>query len=204
MKSFAETLSEGLVWLPQLGIGRYPVPAERPYDDNYFRRYQEMAETEMGRALTDARIGLVGRHYSGPVLDVGIGAGQFVSSRPDTLGYDVNRAGIDWLQGEGVWADLYASEYDALTFWDSLEHIDDPEEAVSRARKFVFVSLPVFADAEGVLKSRHFRPDEHIWYFTHDGLIRWFEQQGFTCIECNQTESSLGREEISSYAFKRI
>ncbi|MEA1064730.1 methyltransferase domain-containing protein [Erwinia sp. HR93] len=204
MRDFTRAMNDGLVWLPQLGVGRYPVPPERPYDDGYFLRYQGMAETEMGRALTKARIALVARHYSGSLLDVGIGAGQFVDSRPDTLGYDVNAAGIAWLKERGKWADLYAGEYDALAFWDSLEHIDDPEEAVSRARECVFVSIPIFSGAEDVLSSRHFRPDEHIWYFTHEGLIAWFERMGFACVECNREESRLGREGINSYAFKRV
>jgi hypothetical protein len=97
MNSFYQELNSGLVFLPELGIGRYPVPESRPYDEQYFAKYQRLADTETGRALTQSRIELVERHYHGPVLDVGIGAGQFVSSRPGTLGYDVNPAGIAWL-----------------------------------------------------------------------------------------------------------
>jgi hypothetical protein len=209
MKSFSTELKTGLVWLPELGMGRYPVPRHRPYDAGYFERYRKMADTDLGRELTAARIRLVARHHAGQVLDVGIGAGQFVEARPNTLGYDVNPAGVEWLKERGRWANLYDPTFDrhripALTFWDSLEHIDRPDVAVAKAGEWVFVSLPVFTGSEHVLTSRHYRKDEHVWYWTHDGLIRWFAAQGFTCIEHNTIESELGRDGIGSYAFRRL
>lgn len=203
MNPFSEELKNGLVWLPELGMGRYPVPQARPYDAGYFARYQQMADTQLGQSLTAARIQLVARHYQGALLDVGIGSGQFVEARPQTRGYDVNPAGVDWLHTRGLWADLYDARYAAISFWDALEHIDRPENAVAKAEKWVFVSVPVFADGDDILRSRHYRKDEHIWYFTHHGLLRWFEAQGFHCIEHNTLETELGREGIGSYAFRR-
>ncbi|MCP2124408.1 UNVERIFIED_ORG: hypothetical protein J2Y93_004566 [Pantoea agglomerans] len=203
MEYFNNELNSGLVWLPELGMGRFPVPPERPYDERYFMRYQVMGDTSLGRRLTDARINFVMRHYQGTLLDVGIGAGQFVASRSETLGYDVNPAGVDWLMMRGLWAELYTGHYPALSFWDSLEHIDHPDIAVSHAAKWVFVSVPLFESAEHILHSRHYRRDEHIWYWTHDGLVRWFNAHGFDCAEYNTTESELGREGIGSYAFCR-
>ena len=205
MKQFSSLVKNGLVWLPELGMGRYPVKRTgRPYDAEYFSRYQAMADTPMGRELTATRIKLVARHYAGPLLDVGIGAGQFVEARPNTRGYDVNPAGVDWLNQRGLWADLYEDRYPALSFWDSLEHIDRPDVAVGRAEKWVFVSVPIFSCAEHVVRSRHFRRDEHIWYWTHDGLVAWFAEQGFELMESNGVETQLGREGIGSYAFARV
>lgn len=40
MKRFSQEIKSGLVWLPELGMGRYPVPKTRPYDADYFSRYQ--------------------------------------------------------------------------------------------------------------------------------------------------------------------
>lgn len=203
MKRFTQEIKHGLVWLPELGMGRYPVPKTRPYDENYFSRYQQLADTDLGRELTAARVRLVARHYTGPVLDVGIGAGQFVTARPETKGFDVNPAGVEWLKERGAWANLYRDRYPALTFWDSLEHIDRPDVAVAHAEKWVFVSVPIFSGAEHVIRSRHFRRDEHIWYWTHYGLVAWFAEQGFHLAESNTMETLLGREGIGSYAFCR-
>ncbi|MHA1063433.1 methyltransferase domain-containing protein [Enterobacter ludwigii] len=204
MKRFSQEIKSGLVWVPELGMGRYPVPKTRPYDESYFEHYRSLADTDLGRELTAARIRLVARHYNGPVLDVGIGAGQFVTARPETKGFDVNPAGIEWLKERGAWANLYRDRYPALTFWDSLEHIDRPDVAVARAEKWVFVSVPIFSGAEHVIRSRHFRRDEHIWYWTHDGLVAWFAEQGFELMESNGIETQLGREGIGSYAFARV
>ena len=120
------------------------------------------------------------------------------------MGYDVNPAGIDWLRKRKKYQDIYKAPSGALTFWDVLEHIDEPEKAVQVAKEWVFVSIPIFENAEHILRSRHFRKDEHIWYFTHAGLINWFASQGFICIEWSKFESELGREGITTYAFKRV
>lgn len=206
MKSFYQELHGGLVFLPEIGIGRYPVPLNRPYDDKYFEKYQALADTETGHALTQSRIELVARHYQGTVLDVGIGAGQFVSSRANTFGYDVNPAGVKWLNERALFGDLYEPAYNwnALTMWDVLEHIDEPELAVAKAADFVFVSIPIFADAGDIIKSHHYRKAEHIWYFTDSGLKAWFSEQGFVCVEQNTKECELGRQGIGTYAFKRV
>lgn len=193
------------MWLPEIGMGYYPVkPSDMPYDAEYFARYQQQADTSIGQALTGARIDLVARHYAGPVLDVGIGCGQFVDARPQTTGYDVNPAGVQWLRDRRLFADPYAAPAPALTFWDSLEHIPDPAGAVAQALAWVFVSLPIFDGAEHVLQSKHFRRDEHIFYWSDRGIRRWFAAQGFECVEHNHAETDIGREGIGSYAFKRV
>jgi hypothetical protein len=205
MKSFTEKMQHEFVWLPEIGMGHFPVMSDnRPYDSAYFAKYQAMADTDLGRELTATRVQLVARYYTGPMLDVGIGAGQFVDSRPNTCGYDGNPAGIEWLESRGLWADLYARRYPALSFWDSLEHIDCPDIAVSQAEHWVFVSVPVFQHGDYILRSKHFKKAEHIWYWTHDGLINWFDEQGFEVAEYNICESLLGREDIGSYAFRRV
>lgn len=205
MKSFLEKMQHEFVWLPEIGMGHFPVmPDNRPYDAAYFEKYQALADTEVGRDLTRARIQLVARHYQGALLDVGIGSGQFVESRNNTCGYDVNPTGIEWLERRGLWADLYGGRHKALSFWDSLEHIDRPDIAVACAEHWVFVSVPIFDSGDHVLRSKHFKKTEHIWYWTHDGFINWFAEQGFKLAEYNQSENRLGRSDIGSYAFERI
>jgi hypothetical protein len=204
MKSFTEKMSHGFVWLPEIGMGHYPgVSGYHPYDAAYFLHKQTLTDTDMVRALMVARGQLVARYYNGPLLDVGIGAGQFVESRPNTCGYDVNPAAIEWLESRGLWTDLYVRRYPALSFWGSLGHINRPDIAVNQAVRWVFVSVPVFDSGEHILRSKHFKKVDHIWYWTHDGLVRWFAEQGFEVVEYNSCESLLGRENIGSYAFRR-
>ena len=186
-------------------MGHVPLHDESTYDGRYFVQYVRMAETPMGRALTRARVDMVARHYAGPLLDVGIGAGQFVLERGGpTFGYDVNPHAIEWLRERALYQDLYAESFRALSFWDALEHIPDPGAAVVRAGEWVFVSLPIFDGPEHCLSSRHYKPGEHLWYWTDNGIRRWFERQGFECVEHNRIETDLGRDGIGSYAFRRV
>lgn len=75
---------------------------------------------------------------------------------------------------------------------------------IQQASEYVFVSIPIFTDAGDILRSHHFRKDEHIWYFTDVGIKRWFAEQGFECAEQNTIECQLGRKGVASYAFRRI
>jgi len=202
---FESLSAKKLIWLPEPGVGYFPVDAF-PYDESYFKRYEDYAVNAVGKAITQARIDLVARHFQGEVVDVGIGCGQFVKLRGgDTKGFDVNPEGQRWLDERGLWCDIYdGAGCDALTFWDSLEHIEDIDVAVAQARKFVFVSIPIFAGCDHIMASKHFKRDEHFWYFTEEGLVRWFASQGFELLESNRMEEGFGREGIGTYAFRRI
>lgn len=87
--------------------------------------------------------------------------------------------------------------------WDSLEHIADPAALLARVRQWLFVSMPIYRDREHCLASKHFKPGEHIWYFTDAGFIRWASGLGFDLRERNRIESSIGREDVVSYSFRR-
>lgn len=208
---FAEWRERELVWIPERGMGYLPV-SEQPYDAAYFERYQAMAETDVGRELTRIRVDLVRRHMRGEpphgtsLLDVGIGCGQFleaVQHHVAAWGEDVNPAGVQWLEARGFLADR-ARTFDALTFWDSLEHIAGPAPLLARARRWVFVSLPVVpGDGPPRPEWKHLRRDEHCWYWTRAGLIGWMGEHGFECVEHNTAESLAGRQDIGSFVFRR-
>ena len=197
-------LLPGLIWSPERAIGYYPVHGGPAYDEAYFAKYQSYADTPMGRALTRSRVNFVAKHWHGPVTDIGIGSGQFVETRGETTtGFDVNPAGIAWLRGRGLFHDPYAEPVAAATFWDSFEHIADPAALLARVNHAVFLSLPVFDGPDHALRSKHFRPTEHYWYFTRAGLVRYMHEAGFHLAEHATFETSLGREDIESFAFRR-
>lgn len=193
---------KNLIWLPEKGVGYFPVE-DFPYDDKYFEKYEGYAATELGKRLTRARVDFVKKHYDGAVVDVGIGSGQFLKAHGAAKGYDVNLRAVDWLKKENSWHDIYDDFCDAMTFWDSLEHIKDMSGAIIGCRKFVFVSIPIFYNCNHVLASKHYRKDEHFWYFTRKGLIDWFSETGFDLIGEDSFEQNLGREDIGTFAFRR-
>lgn len=198
-----------LQWLPELGIGWYPV-TEQPYDASYWHRYRALDRTPTGEALTALRLELVRKHWGGDLVDVGIGGGRFVEERMQqhverlcTWGFDVNPLAVEWLHGRAAYLDPSRNPISAATFWDSLEHIHDPAPVLANISRFAFVSLPIFTGPEHVLRSKHYRRDEHCWYFTRDGFARFMRSFGFELVEHNFMEQAAGREDIETFVFKR-
>lgn len=200
---FDELRSNRLCWLPDLGLGFYPVTAN-PYNDDYFANYASLADTEIGRKLNAARLAMLDRHWTGgEVVDVGIGAGTFCQARPGIKGYDVNPVGVAWLKERGLYLDPYQRKVSIACFWDSWEHILDPVPLLANVQDVVLVSIPIFRDHAHARASKHFKPAEHAWYFTHGGFVVLMGCLGWDCVEENNEETKIGREDIRSYAFKR-
>ncbi|WP_339521737.1 methyltransferase domain-containing protein [Pseudomonas sp. EA_35y_Pfl2_R111] len=194
-------LTDCLLWSEELGMGYHPRPP-MDYSGPYFEKYQALDATPMGAALTAARVAMVKRHYAGGVVDVGIGGGRFVLDA-DGWGYDVNAEAVTWLKSGDRFFDIYAHGTEAISCWDSLEHIPEPEKLLGQVGEWVFVSMPIYYGLSDCLTSKHYKPGEHLWYWTQSGLIAWFARQGFGCVEINKRESELGRDGITSFAFRR-
>lgn len=205
-----QTLPAGLnntfLWSEELGYGWHTAPAMN-YDSGYFAHYQKLDATPMGAALTKARVELVSKYSpSGSIVDIGIGGGRFVEDGR-TMGYDVCPDAVRWLKDCGRWVNVYGEAcqpIDAIACWDSLEHIPEPEKLLARVREWLFVSMPIYKDMNDVLTSKHYKPGEHLHYWTLAGFIAWCERQGFEVQEINHAEDELGREGITSFAFRRV
>lgn len=200
-KSLPPSWEDVLIWCPEKGMGFHP-REPMSYEGSYFEHYRELDKTDMGKLLTGARCEFVRKHFSGTVLDIGIGGGRFVEES-DGCGFDVSQEAVKWLKETGRFFDPYVGTPNAITCWDSLEHIPEPEKLINRVESFVFVSIPIFNSPLLVSKSKHFKPGEHLWYFTDWGLVKWFKELGFKLIDHNQRETLLGREGIMSFAFER-
>lgn len=176
------------------------------YDANYFKKYEGYAQTPLGGQLNQARLEIVKEYIlpSETLCDIGIGSGQFVLARErGARGYDVNPVAIEWLKKRDLWLDPYHTPVHVMTFWDSLEHIEDPTPLLKNCLALAFVSIPIFEDREHVLRSKHFRPDEHYHYFTLPGVERFFKDRGFILVKTSDIESQLGREDIGTFVFMR-
>lgn len=199
----------------QDGIGFLPFNDNPvPYDEAYFLKYQGLARTGQGKYITQLRANLVEAHagFCKPemvVLDVGIGCGCFIQAMRlngwDCKGTDINPVAIKWLEHKNLlWKE--GDKATILTFWDVLEHIPDPSSIFDHHKaQFVFVSMPIFRDKEHVLRSKHFKPGEHCWYFTHMGLESFMARQGYQLTRSNKMETDRGgREDIGSFVFRRM
>lgn len=172
------------------------------YSGEYFAHYQKLDATQMGGLLTKARCELVDKHMPDHyAVDVGIGGGRFVTEHGGD-GFDVCEDAVKWLGDSFV--NPYETSVYAATCWDSLEHIPEPEKLLAQVENWLFVSMPIYQDLGDVLQSKHYKPGEHLHYWTLPGFIAWAETQGFQVMEVNHAETELGREGITSFAFKRV
>jgi hypothetical protein len=199
----SQSFASGLAWW-DCGVGWYPVTGQ-PYNGAYFEKYCGYGRTKMGRDLNKARLDFVGRYYpAGMLCDVGIGSGSFINARRQTtFGFDVNPAAIEWLKHRGLLVDPCLVRFPAVTLWDALEHIEDFSALLRNCKQWLFLSLPVFRDREHAERSKHFRPDEHFWYFTANGLTHLLDLFGFELVAQNDMETLLGREDIGTFAYRR-
>jgi len=207
--------NELLTWLTSIGYGHLKSDGYE-YGEAYWENYQKYAADEMGAKLTRARaafvmknIGTYTKHRSGAqrwtvdpqtICDVGVGAGQFVDYMT-CHGTDVNPLANEWLKEKGYYTDD-PTEFETLTFWDVIEHIENPTDLLKNA-KHVFISTPIYKDVQDCLKSKHLKPNEHIWYFTDQGIKNYMDLFGFVCKDTSSFESDLGRYSIGAYYFTR-
>ena len=173
------------------------------YDRAYFEKFAAY-DGALACQINQARIDFVNRHWQGQVLDVGIGCGQFVAGRPNTDGYDVNPHALAWLKEQGKLGENLR-DYEAFTFWDVLEHVAEPERYLRRVPHYgwVFASLPIFERLEDIRRSKHYKPGEHLYYWTEAGFIEWMKLYGFSLVARGDHETACGRDSIGSFAFQR-
>lgn len=205
-QSLPPGLNDTLLWSEEKGQGFHTRPAMR-YEGQYFAHYQKLDATHMGGLLTKARLELVQKFTdSTRTVDIGIGGGRYVQESGGA-GYDVCEDAVTWLKRNGKYHDPYDDFYGdvgSITCWDSLEHIPEPEKLLAQVTDWLFVSMPIYDDMADVLQSKHYKPGEHLHYWTFDGFVNWCACQGFELREVNHAETELGREGITSFAFKRV
>lgn len=194
------SFEHGVAWQADMSAGRVP------YNGEYFEHYVALEGKPIALMLNAGRVQLVNKHV-GPelgVLDVGVGSGEFIMSRPNTFGYDVNKRAEAWLKAERRWSDKFGV-FEAFTFWDVLEHVETPEDYFQHMRPgtHLFTSLPIFRSLWDVRKSKHYKPGEHLYYFTESGFLNWMKRHNWRHLETQDYETRAGRDGILSFAFRR-
>ena len=159
------------------------------YNKDYFDKYVGLGKTDLASRIHKNRWEIVERHMPhGSVLDYGCGPGTFASHAPseyEVTGYDVNP--------EAGCTNIPFHQFDAVTFWDSLEHIPDFYGEIVRLRpKYLFITTPNLASVKcRIMAWRHYRPDEHLYYFDQFSLKVILNSLGYKIEEVNFDEGSL-------------
>lgn len=187
---------------------------KKVYDTDYAAGYERYRNSPINKALHKFR-----REFtldSAPpfkghktLLDFGCATGEFcrsVASSYEVYGYDINKAyEAVWRRDEmGI---NYSTklpgniEFDVVTFFDSIEHVEDPMGLVRLLNaKVVVVSIPIMSK-QFWINSKHLKPREHLHYFTTRSLFGMMGMLDYIPVRFSSQESHLGREKITTYAF---
>lgn len=196
--------ARGIAYQRNMGRGRIK------YDERYLDTFRRYAGSPTERALNAGRVALLERHAApgAKVLDIGVGSGAFLDAAAaagfNAHGFDINPHAVAMLRGQDRYAES-AEGFDVVTFWDSLEHIEDPAAVFKRIRRdaVVLVAAPIFDDLHRIRESKHYKPGEHLYYFSPSGLIDFMALHGFRALEISAHEMEAGREDIGAVAFRR-
>lgn len=182
------------------------------YDGAYIDRgYSNAPVNEMSHLRFGHLVGVIGR-VPDSILDVGYGSGDFLKCAKklvhDVSGYDIPPAfPIDGVQ---IVDGLYGRHYEVVTFFDALEHFENPSEIENLDTDFVHISLPwchYFSD-EWFANWKHRKPNEHLWHFNAESLASFMAALGFEMISFCNIEDAIRKSDgnwknILSATFKR-
>lgn len=182
------------------------------YEADYWQNYINLSGSPIAAALNDFRVSFVEKHLPahGSILDIGIGSGEFInSSKRKTYGFDVNPYGITWLKENNLYFNPYSKNQNndivAYTFWDAIEHFTNPSHLLTKIKKgsYCFFSLPIFEDFSNLTASKHYKPNEHLYYWTEQSFKDYLTRLGFSVLEVSDGESTAGRLSIKSFAAQK-
>jgi len=126
------------------------------------------------------------RYFTGKVLDIGCGLGDFLAHRPSTVGVDVNSKTVAWCQQRGLEAQLIANDtlpfadasYDGALLDNVLEHIRDPAPLLKETMRVLKPGGRLVAGVPGLCGFAY--DVDHKVSYTEADLLRVMQQAGFT------------------------
>jgi hypothetical protein len=172
----------------------------RSYLDEYIRRSQ----TDLGRRIVKARWDLVKQFtLGGTLLDYGCANGAFHRSAPagyTAYGWDVN-------PNSPFSGDEPTGHRRILTLWDVMEHLQEPYRPLQRfSPTVVFICTPNAdnAPSDAYEGWKHFKPVEHIHYWTPHTLTMGMAANGYTRTHLDYDEGRLRDAENPEAIFTAV
>jgi hypothetical protein len=185
------------------------------YDVQYVKdRYDTYGE--LNSYISHLRLGYILGSINEPInsiLDIGYGNGAFLKtckkSIPKCYGFDITNYNVpenvtfvnDWLNQEA----------DVVTFFDVLEHFEDPYVIKSLKAKYVVVSVPWchYTSDEWFENWKHRRPNEHLWFFNEKNIHNFAISTGYKVLNYRNLEdvirTSIGSlENILTFTLQKI
>jgi SAM-dependent methyltransferase len=178
------------------------------YDAEYARQYDVRPHREMSALRWNFIQRWLRLAAGSRILDIGYGNGSFLKyvrqHGMEVYGLDVH--GEDF----GIPTVTYeaASNFDLICFFDSLEHFPKFDPLFALHTSNVIVSLPNSPDflLDAPQHWRHYKPGEHLHYFSYDSLDRLMHKWGLTVkiVEGLPEDDLRGKLTIGSRAYDNI
>lgn len=171
-------------------ISKTPFTYDKDYIKNRYDKYGELSNY-----ISNLRLGYILGVIDSPInsiMDIGYGNGAFLKTCkkiiPNCYGYDVTEYELpndivfvnDWLN----------QEVDVVTFFDVLEHFENPYIIKDLKTKYIIISLPWCHkfEKDWFMEWKHRRPDEHLWFFNEKNIYNFaksinYEVINYKCVE---------------------
>lgn len=175
----------------------FTVPAPKNLEKYYPKTYYSPVKSLIYNLLQQRRPKII-REYkkSGKILDVGCGDGSISLGLPE-FNYTGVETSFSGAKGKNILRDgvermkVKSNFFDIVTFWESLEHVTNPTETLTRVYQAMkkdgelIIECPNYASFERLpfgAKWFHLDPPRHLTHFTPRGLNNLLEKSGFEII----------------------
>lgn len=166
-------------------------------DKDYGNEYNSYGE--LSHYLSHLRLGFiegaVDMKKCKSILDVGFGNGDFLRACQKKFevcaGHDLL---YKYLPNNCVKAEsIFDRHYDVITFFDSLEHLEDINVLNKLSCRYVVISVPNCSstDKNWFDSWKHKKPDEHLHHFSEQSLKKFVEASGYSVIKVSHFEDAI-------------
>jgi len=155
----------------------------------YFRYLNE--RSSLRRYLRKLFLRPIVLTFSGRVLDIGSGIGEFLELYPDAIGIDMNpdcvasclKKGLKCIEGSAYHLPFDDGFFDGVLLNNVLEHLERPEDALAEIWRVLKRGGSLIIEVPG---EKGFRYDKtHIRFWGKASLTSFLEEHGFAAIKVN-------------------
>ncbi len=200
-------------------------PQRFVYDETYVSIYDTPAYQRGNDILQALRFGFCCGAHGEPIqsiLDYGYGNGAFLrsldSSRFERYGVDITGTKLEGVDTMVSLEEMKGMPVDVMTFWDSIEHVQDWDFVRFLCAQTLVISLPFcHYDVTGLgqawfdTKYPHRKPNEHLHHHNDVSLALTMHRLGWRRVGLSNHEDMVRKSRyenhlpnILSMAFKRI
>jgi hypothetical protein len=185
------------------------------YDVQYVKeRYDTYGE--LNNHISYLRLGYIIGSIKEPInsiLDVGYGNGAFLKTCKKSIancyGFDISNYNIP--EGVVFTNDWLNQDVDVVTFFDVLEHFEDPYIIRNLKTKYITISVPWchYESDEWFKQWKHRRPNEHLFFFNEKNIYNFANSTGYKVLNFINLEDTIrksvdGLQNILTFTLQKL